>query len=77
MPKAKVLDSSARVPGTDGEKMSKSYGNTLDVFADTKPQRKQIMRIVTDSRAMEDAKEPAGDVLFDLYSLFSSEGERD
>ena len=51
MPKAKVLDSSANVPGTDGEKMSKSYNNTLEVFDDAKAQRKKIMRITTDSPA--------------------------
>jgi len=77
MPKAYVLDHSARVPGTDGEKMSKSYNNTLAVFEAEKPQRKQIMRIVTDSRPMEEAKEPAGDVLFDLYSLLVSAADRD
>ena len=58
MPKAKLLDTSARVPGTDGEKMSKSYGNTLEVFEEPKALRKQIMRIVTDSRPMEQPKEP-------------------
>jgi tryptophanyl-tRNA synthetase len=75
MPKAKVLDNSARVPGTDGEKMSKSYGNTLAVFDDVKAQRKQIMRITTDSRPMEQAKEPDGDVLFDLFKLVASESQ--
>jgi len=49
MPKEHVLETAARVPGTDGEKMSKSYNNTLAVFEDAKVQRKQIMRIVTDS----------------------------
>ena len=73
MPKAYVLDDSARVPGTDGEKMSKSYNNTLAVFEDAKAQRKQIMRIVTDSRPMDQPKEPAGDVLYDLYSLVASD----
>lgn len=77
MPKGKILDTSARVPGTDGEKMSKSYNNTLAVFEDAKVQRKQIMRIVTDSRPMEDAKEPEGDVLYDLYSLVATDAERD
>ncbi len=75
LPKGKVLDSSARVPGTDGEKMSKSYGNTLAVFDDVKAQRKQIMRITTDSRPMDQAKEPDGDVLFDLYKLLASESQ--
>jgi tryptophanyl-tRNA synthetase len=73
MPKAYVLETSARVPGTDGEKMSKSYNNTLAVFEYAKGQRKQIMRIVTDSRPMDQPKEPAGDVLYDLYSLVASE----
>ena len=77
LPKAAVLDTSARVPGTDGEKMSKSYNNTLAVFEDAKAQRKQIMRIVTDSRPMEQPKEPAGDVLYDLYSLVASDAERE
>ena len=77
MPKAYVLETSARVPGTDGEKMSKSYNNTLAVFEDAKAQRKQIMRIVTDSRPMDQPKEPAGDVLYDLYSLVASEPDCD
>jgi tryptophanyl-tRNA synthetase len=77
LPKAKVLDSSARVPGTDGEKMSKSYNNTLAVFEDAKAQKKQIMRIATDSRPMEDPKDPTNDVLFMLYSLVASDAERD
>jgi tryptophanyl-tRNA synthetase len=75
MPKPKVLDSSARVPGTDGEKMSKSYGNTLAVFDEAKAQRKQIMRITTDSRPMEESKNPDGDVLFDLYKLVATEAQ--
>ena len=77
MPKAKLLDASARVPGTDGEKMSKSYGNTLDVFEDPKVLRKQIMRIVTDSRPMEQPKEPGTDHLFQLYSLFADDEQRE
>jgi tryptophanyl-tRNA synthetase len=73
LPKGKVLDTSARVPGLDGEKMSKSYNNTLAVFDDVKAQRKQIMRIVTDSRPMDQPKEPEGDVLFDLFKLVATE----
>src|SRR4029079_8176808 len=77
MPKAYVLEAAARVPGTDGDKMSKSYNNTLAVFEDAKPQRKQIMRIVTDSRAMEDSKEPVGDVLSDLLVHVAPEAGRE
>jgi tryptophanyl-tRNA synthetase len=77
LPKAKVLDNSARVPGTDGEKMSKSYDNTLAVFEDPKVQRKQIMRIATDSRPMDQPKEPESDLLFQLYSLVASPSQRE
>lgn len=77
LPKAKLLDTSARVPGVDGEKMSKSYGNTLEVFEEPKALRKQIMRIVTDSRPMEQPKEPGTDHLFQLYSLFADDGQRE
>lgn len=73
MPNAYVIDASARVPGTDGEKMSKSYGNTLEVFEQPKALRKQIMRIVTDSRPVEEPKDPETDHLFQLYSLFADD----
>lgn len=76
MPKAKVLDASARVPGLDGEKMSKSYGNTLDLFEDPKAQRKKIMRIPTDSRPMEEPKDPELDVLYQLFSLVADDAAR-
>ena len=77
LPKAKVLDNSARVPGTDGEKMSKSYDNTLAVFDQTTAQRKQIMRIATDSRPMDQPKDPESDVLFQLYSLVATDSQRE
>ena len=77
MPRAKVLEHAARVPGTDGEKMSKSYNNTIELFAPAKAMRKAIMRITTDSRPMEEPKEPETDHLFQLYSLFADEPARD
>lgn len=77
MPKAKVLETSARVPGTDGEKMSKSYGNTIDLFEEPKPLRKQIMRIKTDSRPMEEPKDPETDHLYQLYGLFADAAQRE
>jgi tryptophanyl-tRNA synthetase len=57
--------------------MSKSYNNTLAIFEDAKAQRKQIMRIATDSRPMDQAKEPNGDTLFDLLKLVASTPEID
>ena len=77
LPKGKILDRSAKVPGTDGEKMSKSYGNTIAVFEEPGKLKKQIMRIPTDSRPMEDPKEPEDDHLYQLYSLFATDSERD
>ncbi len=74
-PRRNCLTKRAKVPGTDGEKMSKSYDNTLEVFADPRVQRKQIMRITTDSRPMEDAKDPNTDHLYELYSLFAGEAD--
>lgn len=75
LPKAKVLDSSAKVPGTDGEKMSKSYGNHIEIFEPVKQMKKKVMRISTDSRPMEDSKDPETDHLYQLYSLFASEAD--
>jgi len=65
------------VPGVDGEKMSKSYNNTLEVFEEPKSLRKRIMRIVTDSRPMEEPKDPDTDHLFQLHSLFADDAQRE
>lgn len=73
LPKAKVLDASAKVPGTDGDKMSKSYGNFIEVFEPVKSMRKKVMRIATDSRPMEEPKDPDGDHLYQLFSLFADD----
>jgi tryptophanyl-tRNA synthetase len=73
LPKYKVLESSAKVPGTDGEKMSKSYNNTIEIFEDAKAMRKKVMRITTDSRPMEQPKPDfENDHLYQLYSLFAT-----
>jgi tryptophanyl-tRNA synthetase len=77
LPKAKILDASAKVPGLDGEKMSKSYNNTLEVFEDPKVERKKIMRITTDSRPMDQPKPPETDHLFQLYSLVATDAQRE
>ncbi len=77
LPKAKTLDASAKVPGTDGEKMSKSYDNTIELFEEPKAARKKVMRITTDARPMEEPKEPEGDHLYQLYSLFAGDAERE
>jgi len=76
MPTSRILQDTAKVPGTDGQKMSKSYDNTLALFEDPKELRKKIMRIATDSRPMEDPKEPDSDHLYQLYSLFATDEQR-
>ena len=76
MPTARIVKDTAKVPGTDGQKMSKSYDNTLGLFEDAKELRKKIMRIGTDSRPMEDSKDPDTDHLYQLYSLFATDEQR-
>jgi tryptophanyl-tRNA synthetase len=76
LPKPRLVEGGAKVPGTDGQKMSKSYENTVEVFEDPAAQKKKIMRITTDSRPMEDPKDPDGDHLFALYSLMAAADER-
>ena len=72
LPTARVLKEGAKVPGTDGEKMSKSYGNTIEIFEAEKPLRKKIMSIKTDSLPMEAPKNPETCSVFALYQLFAS-----
>ena len=72
LPEARVLDSSAKVPGTDGEKMSKSYGNVIELFEPAKRVRKKVMSIKTDSTPVEDPKDPNCCCVFDLFKLFAS-----
>ena len=75
LPEPYILKDTATVPGTDGQKMSKSHGNTISMFAPEKQLKKSVMAIVTDSTPVEDAKEPVG-ALFEIWSLFASEPER-
>jgi tryptophanyl-tRNA synthetase len=76
LPRPQVLETSAKVPGTDGEKMSKSYGNTIDVFEPEKRLRKKIMSIKTDSTPVEDPKDPETCSVFTLYKLFANDEEQ-
>jgi tryptophanyl-tRNA synthetase len=70
LPNAKISEDVAVVPGLDGQKMSKSYGNTIDIFMDEKALRKRVMGIVTDSTPLEAPKNPDGSLIVDLYRLF-------
>jgi len=73
IPEARVQEETMYIPGTDGQKMSKSKGNLIDIFLPDKKLRKQIMGIVTDSTPLEDPKDPDGDTVFALYSMLASQ----
>jgi tryptophanyl-tRNA synthetase len=76
VPQAAVQEAVALVPGLDGRKMSKSYGNGIPIFAPEKQLRKLIMRIVTNSQGVEEAKDPDTSLIFSFYKLFSSAEEQ-
>ena len=69
------LNESPIVPGTDGQKMSKSYGNTVDLFGEPKEMRKRIMSIKTDSTPVEAPKDPTKDNVFALLKLLATPAE--
>ncbi len=75
LPEARIRPATETVPGIDGQKMSKSYGNNIDIFGDEKEMRKRVMSIVTDSTSVEAPKEPASSTIFKLYSLVASKEE--
>src|SRR5438034_7445879 len=75
LPEARIQPTTETVPGIDGQKMSKSYGNNIDIFGDEKEMRKRVMSIVTDSTPVEAPKDPERSTIVQLYSLFASKDE--
>ena len=75
LPEPRIQPATETVPGIDGQKMSKSYGNNIDIFGDEKEMRKRVMSIVTDSLAVDAPKDPATSTIFKLYSLVASNDE--
>jgi len=75
IPEAYILDETAVVPGLDGQKMSKSYNNTLELFEPANSVKKKIMRIVTDSTPVEEPKDPSTCLVYAFLKLVSSEEE--
>ena len=71
LPEARIDKNVMTIPGIDGQKMSKSYGNTLDIFLKEKPLRKLVMSIVTDSKPLEEPKDPDTCNVFGLYKLMA------
>jgi tryptophanyl-tRNA synthetase len=74
VPEPLILEgNAAKVPGIDGQKMSKSYGNDLCIFESEKKLRKRVMSIVTDSQGVDEPKEPEGNTIFELYKLVATD----
>ncbi len=77
VPEVLIQKEVAVVPGLDGQKMSKSYGNDIEIFSPPKKLRKKFMSIVTDSRGVEDAKDPDSCNVFQLYKLFATPAQQE
>jgi tryptophanyl-tRNA synthetase len=75
LPEPRIQAATEVVPGIDGQKMSKSYGNNIDIFGDEKEMRKRVMSIVTDSTPVEAPKDALRSTIFQLYSLVASKSE--
>ncbi len=75
LPEPLIKEEVAVVPGTDGQKMSKSYGNTIDLFGTDAELKKQVMGIITDSTPLEESKNPETCNVFKLYKLFADKKE--
>jgi tryptophanyl-tRNA synthetase len=77
VPEAKIEETVMTIPGTDGQKMSKSYGNIIDIFLPEKELLKQVRTIKTDSTPMEAPKNPEGDNVFAIYSLLATPEQKE
>jgi tryptophanyl-tRNA synthetase len=75
LPEPRINPDTQVVPGLDGQKMSKSYGNNIDIFGDEKEMRKRVMSIVTDSTPVDAPKDPDKSTIVQLYSLLASKDE--
>ena len=73
IPEPQIKEDVAVISGIDGQKMSKSYGNTIDIFAEENIIRKKIMSIVTDPTPLEQPKNPEKSIVFAIYKLFASQ----
>ena len=73
LPSEKIQEDNKLIPGTDGEKMSKSRDNTINIFLPEKQLRKQVMSIETDSKALEEPKDPTTCHVFALYQLIANQ----
>ncbi len=75
IPEELIIPEVAVVPGVDGQKMSKSYNNTIEIFSSYKSLKQRVMNIVTDSKPLEAPKDPDNSTIVDLYKLVATSGE--
>lgn len=75
LPESRIQEEVMTIPGIDGRKMSKSYNNYIDIFLPEKELRKKVMSIVTDTRSLEEPKDPESDNVFKIYSLLAKKEE--
>jgi len=75
IPEPSILPGVETIRGLDGQKMSKSYGNTIELFCEEKALRKKVMSIVTDSTPVDEPKDPANSAIVDLYRLFAPDSD--
>jgi len=75
VPDPDIPEKLAVIPGTDGQKMSKTYKNTIPIFADDNVIKKAVMSIVTDSKGVDEPKKPEGNTIYELYKFFATEAE--
>jgi tryptophanyl-tRNA synthetase len=76
IPEPEIPEEIATIPGLDGQKMSKSYGNTIEIFGAEKETRKRVMSIVTDATPVDQPKDPNNSALYAIYSLFLDDAGR-
>lgn len=76
LPKARILEETATVVGTDGQKMSKSYNNTISLFGTDEEIKEAVMKIPTDSAGIEDSKNPDASIIYQIHSLLLNDVER-
>lgn len=77
LPKEKIIEKFMSIPGTDGKKMSKSKKNIIDIFADNKIIKKQIMNIKTSNLKLEESKNPDTDIIFNIYKILGNNQQID
>lgn len=77
LPKEKIEENTMIIPGVDGQKMSKSRNNFIDIFLPEKELKKQVMKIVTDAKGLDEVKDPKSCTIFQIYSLITSIEEQE